>query len=43
MRFTTNAQQYSEYPVIAQTINAIQRQAAQQNPIDFKATTAEIS
>ena len=43
MRFTTNLEQYSDNPVIAQKINAIQRQAAQQNPIDFKATTAEIS
>ena len=43
MRFATDLEQYSDNPVIAQTMNAIQRQAAQQNPIDFKATTAEIS
>ena len=43
MCFATDLEQYSNNPVIAQTMNAIQRQAAQQNPIDFKATTAEIS
>ena len=43
MRFATDLEQYSNNPVIAQTMNAIQRQAAQQNPIDFKASTAEIS
>ena len=43
MRSATDLEQYSNNPVIAQTMNAIQRQAAQQNPIDFKASTAEIS
>ena len=43
MRFATDLEQYSNNPVIAQTMDAIQRQAAQQNPIDFKASTAEIS
>ena len=43
MRFATDLEQYSDNPVIAQTMNAIQRQAAQQNPIYFKTTTADIS
>lgn len=43
MRFATDLEQYSDNPVIAETMNAIQRQATQQNPIDFKATTADIS
>ena len=43
MRFATDLEQYRNNPVIAQTMNAIQRQAAQQNPIDFKASTAESS